>query len=55
MGICHMLLLQLRFYIYSVLNVTKTYISTWSDLSTYSDWSNQKSLVALVTVLGLVT
>ncbi len=27
----------------------KTYISTWSDLSTYYDWSNQKSLMAMIT------
>ncbi len=49
MGICQMLLLQLCFDIYSVLN-KKAYIYTWSDLSTYSDWSNQQSLMALVTI-----
>ncbi len=34
---------------YSVLKEKKTYISSWSDLSTYTDWSNQQSLVVLVT------
>ncbi len=36
--ICQMLLLQLRFDIYSALNEKKTYISTWSDLSMLFDW-----------------
>ncbi len=27
----------------------KTFLSMWSDLSTHSDWSNQQSLMALVT------
>ncbi len=48
MGICQMLLLQLRFEIYSIWNDI-TYISMWSDLFTYSDWSNDQSLLVLVT------
>ncbi len=44
-----MLLLQLCCDICSVL-MTKPHSTTWSDLSMYSDCSNQKSLMALVIV-----
>ncbi len=44
MGICQMILLQIPFNIYKALT-KKTYISTWSDLFLFPDWSNQLSLV----------
>ncbi len=50
MVICQMLLLQLRFNIYSVLNDKNPYMSTWFDLSTYYDWCHQQSVMALLTV-----
>ncbi len=53
MGLCQMLLLHLCFDIYSDLNEKKhPDISMWSDLSIYSDWFNQQSLMALVTGLS---
>ncbi len=39
-------IIQLRFNIYSGLNEKNLYVC---DLSMYSDWSNQESLMALVT------